>query len=1031
LKLLILHLTDIHVKQGADALALRVPVMVNAYQNLQYSYAGIIFAITGDLAYSGEDHQYAAFQGFLSALKEKTRSAFADKGISSPPIYCAAIPGNHDCDHSTIEPARNVMLDRVLSTPSSALEPSIASICLQPQERFFEWLASTENDDDWMVEPLASALDRRIAYKYSLRLDACRISFICINSAFLSRKHEKSGGLILPSDALPDSLVDSDFNVVMMHHPLAWFEPTCRRQLVRKINGLSDFLLTGHEHEPGYLHQKDHLGEETVILEGHVLHDSYDPRQSGFGALIVDLSTKCYRTHVFQLEGEIYREIAAGQAPGTWQDFPSARQRHAGRFDISASHREFIESPGITLTRRDKGELSLNDIYVFPDLKEVKLPSEKSMQTIKGEEIIDYLVDSRNVMVVGDDDSGKTSLAKMTFVDLHRRGYIPLLIDGSKCPASGIKVEAYLQSLVGEQYSPNNWEYYKQASRSAKVFIVDNFDKMPARKTRRGFMGALCEVAERVLVFAHEVVLMISHLTEPAAISDGKALFRYAKILPFGHKKRNQLISRWLMIDGVSDSDVSDFAHRLDSISKMLNNLVGKNFIPPYPVYVLSILQAAESTTPIDTRAGTYGYYYEIFIRAALSKDRSAAELNILSAYLSFIANRMFAASKREVTEAEWETLHLEYTETYGVSLNHNNVIHRLESQDIVRVREGLLSFKYKYLYYYFAANYFRDHIHDDATKQLVSKCVRSLYREDHANILLFLAHLSRDPFIIDQVRAEARRHFAHLTPANLESDVSFLNELDGEVRELCFTECDHQQQREKMLEAMDQGEDAEDFPEVEEESSDRGPLEPLVQLNAALKALQVLGQFLKSFPGSMPATVKLEIAEECRELGLRTLALVLGVVKDNRKDLLLDFATVIKQSHPEMTPDDLRDRARRTMVGLAELASLGMVRTVAFAIGAQELRQTLESLGGKSDTSAKSLIDMSLRLESSGIFSPEQIKSAARSFERNPFCLRLLRFMVYHHCLVFPVDYRKRQQVEAALKMRFVPQLSERKMVE
>ena len=64
------------------------------------------------------------------------------------------------------------------------------------------------------------------------------------------------------------------------------------------------------------------------------------------------------------------------------------------------------------------------------------------------------------------------------------------------------------------------------------------------------------------------------------------------RIQPFGHVGRNRLIERWMLLGESADPEDSTFVRQLARVNETLNTLVGKNHIPSYPVYVLSVLQA-------------------------------------------------------------------------------------------------------------------------------------------------------------------------------------------------------------------------------------------------------------------------------------------------------------------------------------------------------------------------------------------------------------------------------------------------------
>ena len=60
---------------------------------------------------------------------------------------------------------------------------------------------------------------------------------------------------------------------------------------------------------------------------------------------------------------------------------------------------------------------------------------------------------------------------------------------------------------------------------------------------------------------------------------------------------------------------------------------------------------------------------------------------------------------------------------------------------------------------------------------------------------------------------------------------------------------------------------------EIIEEEARTEEFREAMQLNAALKSIQILGQLLKSFPASLTGEKKKEIANATYRLGLRTIS--------------------------------------------------------------------------------------------------------------------------------------------------------------
>jgi nucleoside phosphorylase len=79
---------------------------------------------------------------------------------------------------------------------------------------------------------------------------------------------------------------------------------------------------------------------------------------------------------------------------------------------LSNAFKEFIENTEIQFTHRNREHISLNDLFVYPDLRIIKESLEETPLNIPGEKIWEQ---GNRILILGDEQSGKTSLAKILF----------------------------------------------------------------------------------------------------------------------------------------------------------------------------------------------------------------------------------------------------------------------------------------------------------------------------------------------------------------------------------------------------------------------------------------------------------------------------------------------------------------------------------------------------------------------------------------------------------------------------------------
>ena len=106
MKLLILQLSDIHIKSSRDAILTRTQKIADAVRSRTTDSAACLIALTGDIAYSGDEEQYLLAIDFVRAIQ----SAIIPTLNEPRKTMVATIPGNHDLDFTDEGDVRGIVL---------------------------------------------------------------------------------------------------------------------------------------------------------------------------------------------------------------------------------------------------------------------------------------------------------------------------------------------------------------------------------------------------------------------------------------------------------------------------------------------------------------------------------------------------------------------------------------------------------------------------------------------------------------------------------------------------------------------------------------------------------------------------------------------------------------------------------------------------------------------------------------------------------------------------------------------------------
>jgi len=478
------------------------------------------------------------------------------------------------------------------------------------------------------------------------------------------------------------------------------------------------------------------------------------------------------------------------------------------------------------------------------------------------------------------------------------------------------------------------------------------------------------------------------------------------------------------------EEDAIEFAKRLENTSRILNTLIGKNYVPAYPIYIIAVLFASDAATKIDLSASTHAYFYELIIKVVIARGRNNLEYDITASYLSFLAYSMFK-NRSDFTEKEYRETHSSFEDKYEIRRPFDKKKAQLISQHILSEQEGVYKFKHNFMYYYFVASFLKDNLYkDDRIQEDIKAICGALYVEEYANILLFLAHLSKDPFIIDQLKHKALTIFKGIPYAELDKDVGFLGDISDKLEKLTLDDMDKQQARQKMLREKDKDESLErgfllryDGP-VRQEVFDANPL---LQLISSLKTIEILGQILKNYPGTIEGSEKFGIAECCYCLGLRTLAFSFEVLKENEEGLISDIVKIVRERHlgeheREGSIDETKIKrlAREAIINLTQILSFSLIRRISLSVGTPELFPIYKKLVDKMEVPSVQLIDCSLQIDQANSFPDAKIIKLSEAFSSKWLALDILRKLVVQHLYLFEVPRPKIQRVCAKLSIRY-----------
>lgn len=1009
---LLIHLSDIHIGGNQDRVLLLAPAISRASATLEPPADRVIVLVTGDIANTGSDDEYALAIQFFESLHT---ALVADVGCMPGLVAILPLPGNHDCDFRSSQVVREMVLSK-LTAADDLRTPDVSDVLSKPQEPYRRFVHDLRNKG---LCP-APSLESLLRTTYAIGSPPNQVVAHIYNTSMCSKKDESPSSLLFPPEEVASDEPDRYTLVVSaFHHPYHWIRQDIMRAFRTAVERSSDLILTGHDHVPSKRHTELETGETINYIEGALLQDRKSPGVSGFHAVVLNGASRKQLSAEFAYDRQqrIFKlSLPDGVSEPSWDDFPLNKQRTRNSFLFSDEHAEYLEDPGLQLTHGMIGDLHLTDVFVCPDLQEVVPSKNRQPQTIPGAKIIDSLRSKERVLLVGDECSGKTTLAKALCLAFHTSGDLPLLIQSADELCSAHASRRCLREAIAKQYHPNLVSAYEQSEKQRRVLILDDFDRLGLSPEQRDkALLSLESYFGRIILLANEISLTLRDL-----LTQYSERYPQYRIQGFGYLHRNDLVDKWLA--KYPAQDAASLARRTVEVSRTLDEVFGRGGVPPYPVYILAVLQASDASMPVNTNIGTHGYYYELLIRAELVRSMSNRDTDVLLAYLAFIAYKFFTNNLTEIPYDSYREFHAEYQKTYAIDIDVEEILKTLCERRMLERRNDILRFKYKYVFQYFVAHYLADHLRDSDAQESVRNLVARVYRRDCADTLLFLAHQTRDAFLIDTLTNEAAKHFPSLGSIRRLIDVSIPGDMEEVADRVAYEERDIREARREIASSRDRANEtalvrrADEWVEV---------FEPLRQLMGGLHTMQIVGQVLKNFPGRLEAGAKLSLASAAYGIGMRAWRAIYNELSTNREDIAREMIDAVLRHDPSASRSALSTRAQNLVRMLNFLCGFGMVKRVADALGSADLGGTYANiLEAEENNEIARLVQVAIKLDHHPTIPEGEVKQLFGELKDSPLGKWIIQQMALNHFQLFFVDHGTKQRLCAALDIEYRPRL-------
>ena len=740
MKLLILHLSDIHFKENRNYSDDNINALISVLRPSMIEIENVLIIVSGDLAFSGTKLQYISMRKFLTRIKNCINKTYhIDK------IEFAIVPGNHDVDYMCGE-LRRADLEEIKDNDSY---DSFVSQELKKQQEFFK-----------LARMFGCFTEGELLHQKRFNVGNSRIQINLINTGVFSSLDEDQGFHYLSETELTalKEQNNSDFIFSVMHHPSAWFYSKIADRLDTTLHQNSDLIFVGHKHYETTRTVSDSQSSVN-ILAGGMLSDRGNWDTSELHVGVLNLDTRLFDTKKYQWDvaGKIYVE----------KDCRTIKLSK-DRFDSNGF--SILDQYLDNCIKTDQFLIADNflDYFVFPLLEEQKDDKgETASKNIDNmENFIKRLQSSKKILISGLNDSGKTAFTKAVFVELSTTMTV-LLIHGSDITGDPEKT---IRNAFDEIYGRDSVKYerFRQADPNSLALIIDDVDAID-EASRDVFInyvnvrfGSILETCQQ------DIELDIQSRLKKKYDRKDYAIFR---IEPFYSDKRRELITKVINIIGNDGQNKSSMITLLcDSLSKQktLYNW-SPSFIVQFTKYYYNNI--GESS---QNEGDVFGKVFEnnlmSLIKPFVTKGITLDKIFII---LDKIAYHIFEKHEYPISTTKICRIVEEYNDRYDSMVNAVTLLSVLVSSRVLKETDGGYLFYERSYLAYFTAREIRRLILDGNYKD-IKYVMEYSYMNIHADILLFVTYITDNLNIIRMLMEMAERTLQSwdefsLSPVNVE----------------------------------------------------------------------------------------------------------------------------------------------------------------------------------------------------------------------------------------------------------------------
>ena len=990
----VLHLSDIHIKTAKDPILQRGgDIAATVFSSLP-SASHVFIVVSGDVAFSGHGTEY----GLANALFLEIQAAISAEAPDCPISFVLA-PGNHDCDFRKSNAVRKLTVESLEKQATSEIDDSVIDTCTSIQKSFFTFRDALENRPD--VD------DDKLWRTSRFEVEGKNIEFDCLNISWVSKLEEDPGKLYFPVGRYEGKVTeDADVRFVVIHHPLNWFNQSIYRQFRTFVRKIANIVVSGHEHQGNAGLISDAETATSAFVEGCALQgDNHDLSDSSFNLVVLDLNLRQFISTRYSWDEKRY----APTEEGSWSDYHDLPAKRINAFAIEPAFQNMLEDPGAFFRHPGCTDISLSDIYIYPDLRKFGNGEDRRRVFINSSRLLAPEVTADGVLIEGEEKAGCSSLLFQLYREYHERGFAPLLIKGKYLKRTfDADIDSLVRRMVEEQYGKHQVAAFEQLPRTQKILLLDDFDDSPMRAADAR-ANLLCTLRKR---FGH-LVVTVGDMFEMRELLDGDATralisLEHYQLKPFGHVLRGQLINRWLSLGADGTFDEATLIARRDQAEKLVNAVMQKAVIPSIPLYLLTLLQSMDAGRSGDFKESALGHYYHFLLTEAFQNSGVKPDkLTEFFQYSACLAWEFHSQGRPELSKAELSDFNTRFSKEWHTVDFKERLEVLVKARVLCQTGEDY-AFRYPYIFYFLKGQYLSEHLSDLTVRAYIGHCCKHLYVRAHANTVLFLAHHTNDDFVLRSIAESLHGLFREKSPVQFNGDTGVINDVIKNAPKLAYTggsPTEHRARQNALQDELDDGHDG--LIDSEESSAE---LSLIAQMTMLFKTTEILGQVLKNQYSKIPRTRKADLLEELFNGPLRAIRDFYDFFEKNPDTLIAEIEAVIQRKGKVESQGERRAIASKVVAGFAQVVTFGFLMRAAQSACSESLLEDVHEVVKRNKSPAFKVIELGISLDSPKPIPRAALKQLYQEMEKDLILGKVVHLMVLNRLYMFKTTERDMQ---------------------